>query len=191
MRMRLNLHRKVRFFIFGIFIRQCGKIPQIIIRCIGCSRWVYVCAFTCHFYMRRRAVVLDYVACLDYMCGRWIIGNEVQSRVSWFRLGYIVEILRALSSDMVQAFDLDAFQIHYLSLSCVQFIVLIKMNVFNEREYMLVYFLQLFNTSLPKQNNFHCWPFAIKVPDRYIAYDDRKNKFNDQPSIMRQLNKIA
>ena len=58
--------------------------------------------------MRPKAVVLEYVACLDYMCVRWIMGNVVRSQVSWFRLGYIVEILQALSNDMVQAFDLDS-----------------------------------------------------------------------------------
>ena len=65
-----NLHRQVR-----IFIRHFAKFPQIIIRCIGCSRWVCVSAFTCHLYMRPRAVVLECVACLDYMCVRWIMGN--------------------------------------------------------------------------------------------------------------------
>ena len=36
------------------------------------------------------------------------MGNVVQSRVSWFRLDYIAEIIRVLSNDMVQAFDLDS-----------------------------------------------------------------------------------
>ena len=58
--------------------------------------------------MRPRAVVLEYVACLDYMCVWWIMGNVVRSQVSWFRFGYIAEIWRALSNDMVQAFDLDS-----------------------------------------------------------------------------------
>ena len=45
---------------------------------------------------------------------------------------------------------------------------------------------QLVNTSL----NFCWWPFTLKVPNRYTAYD-RKNTFNDQPFTIRQLNKIV
>ncbi|CAB1453918.1 unnamed protein product [Pleuronectes platessa] len=36
------------------------------------------------------------------------MGNVVRSQVTWFRLGYIADISRALSNDMVQAFDLDS-----------------------------------------------------------------------------------
>ena len=36
------------------------------------------------------------------------MGNIVLSRVSCLRLGYIANILQALSNDMVQAFDLDS-----------------------------------------------------------------------------------
>ena len=35
------------------------------------------------------------------------MGNVVRSRVSWFRLGYIAEMIGGLSNDMVKAFDVD------------------------------------------------------------------------------------
>ena len=90
--MLCNLHRKVRF-LHSETLSDSVKIPHIIIRWIGCrpSRWVCVSvfAFTCHFYMRPRAVVLEYVASLVKMCLRWFMGNVVRSRVSWFSLGSV------------------------------------------------------------------------------------------------------
>ena len=88
------VHSSVHFIVLMCVFSLCVKITPKIIRCIRCSRWVYVYAFTCHFHETcMRAVVLEYVACLVYMCVRWIMGNVVQSRVSWFRLGYIANIL--------------------------------------------------------------------------------------------------
>src|SRR4029434_8381866 len=37
------------------------------------------------FILRPRAIALEYVACLIYMCVRLFMGNVGRSRVSWFR----------------------------------------------------------------------------------------------------------
>src|SRR4029434_8445872 len=83
----LQIFQEDIIFTVGNFIRQCVKIPHIIIRWIGCRPTRSVCvsvfAFTCHFYIETESCCLEYVACL--VCVPRFMGNVGRSRVSWFR----------------------------------------------------------------------------------------------------------